>query len=62
VNTFEGRLTWFVYSKDTHSISISSKQEYVDFIREGPPGESVPVDVMIDLYEALLNAADDMLE
>jgi len=37
-------------------------QKYTDFIREGPPGESIPADIMIDLYEIVLNAAGDMLE
>jgi len=44
------------------SKSVSLTQEYSDFIREGPPGESVPVDVMIELYEIVLKSADDMIE
>jgi len=56
VNTFDGFLKWFTYKHGLGGNTITVKQSYEDFIRDGPLKESMPADVMLDLYDDIMSA------
>jgi hypothetical protein len=58
VNTFEHKLVWFIHSPQIKNGNLRSEQTFEDFIMNGPSDENVPTDIMLDLYELIINAMD----
>jgi hypothetical protein len=56
VNTNNNGLKWFTYRHAHRGNTLSFEQTYEDFIREGPLKESIPADIMVDLYDCIMNA------
>lgn len=56
VNTFDGCLKWFTYRHAQEGNTLTVEQSYEDFIREGPLTDSIPADIMVDLYDSVMGA------
>jgi hypothetical protein len=37
-------------------------QSYEDFIHDGPPNEDVPAEALVELYEIIFDATDNVIE
>src|SRR5205085_1735779 len=67
VHTFNHELVWyFVYNKP-HGFLIKSlvkkkRQSFEHFLGSGPKNNACPVDVLMDLYEVVVNAIEDFTE
>jgi len=53
---------WFIHINKTSSDKVSQKQDFSDFVREGPPNENIPADILVELYEIIFDATDGMLK
>lgn len=58
VNTFEQKLIWSVHAAGFKNGNLRREQTYEDFIMNGPSDENVPTDIMLDLYELIINAME----
>jgi hypothetical protein len=58
VNTFEHKLVWFTHNNELNNNDKKLDQSFDDFIKNGPVNEDVPTDIMLDLYELLIDAID----
>ncbi len=58
VNTFEHKLVWFTHKDEQKGGGSKLEQSFEDFIMNGPINEDVPTDIMLDLYELIINAMD----
>lgn len=58
VHTREHKLAWFIVDHNAVPDTRVVSQSYEDFVKDGPPFEDVPYDVMIELYEKILNAVE----
>ncbi len=58
VNTFEHKLVWFTHTNGQKGGGTTIDQSFEDFIMNGPINEDVPTDIMLDLYELIINAMD----
>ena len=56
VNTFDGCLKWFTYSHANGGNTLYVEQSYEDFVRDGPLKDSIPADVMVELYDNVMSA------
>lgn len=57
VNTFEQKLAWFSHKNEGEQSPKNTRyQAYEDFIRDGPLDDDLPTDIMLDLYELIINA------
>ena len=59
VNTVEGFLKWFTYKNGLGGNTITIRQSYEDFIRDGPLKDSMPADIMLELYDDIMSAIND---
>ncbi len=59
MNSFEQKLQWFTYKHDSLQIKEPIReQSFEDFIKNGPLNENIPADIMLDLYEVIINAIE----
>jgi len=58
VNTFGGKLKWFTYRNLHNGNIIASEQSFEDYVHYGPLKENTPADVMIEIYQLIMNAVD----
>ncbi|MGA2669215.1 MAG: hypothetical protein ABSF32_09925 [Ignavibacteria bacterium] len=56
MNTFEHKLLWFTQRYDSESHIKTKEQTYEDFMRDGPIFDDIPADILVDLYELIVNA------
>lgn len=67
VHTFNHELVWyFVYNKPhgflIKSLSKKKRQSFEHFLGSGPKNPGCPVDVLMDLYEIVIEAVEDFSE
>lgn len=67
VHTYDHELVWFfVYNKPhgfiIKSLSKKKRQSFEHFLGSGPKNPGCPVDVLMDLYEVVINAIEDFTE
>jgi len=62
VHTRDEKLVWFIVEHNAIPETRAIPQSYEDFVRDGPPFEDVPFDVMIELYEKILYAVDSVIK
>ncbi|HJY63959.1 MAG TPA: hypothetical protein VJ455_07370 [Ignavibacteria bacterium] len=58
VNTKDGCLKWFTFRNAHGGNTITVEQSYEDFLKDGPLKESIPADVIVDLYDEIMNAVE----
>jgi len=59
VNTFEQKLAWFKQKTEGMQAPKSTRyQTFEEFMRDGPLDDDLPTDIMLDLYELIINAID----
>jgi hypothetical protein len=58
VHTREQKLVWFIVDRNTIPERKVVSQSYEAFVKDGPPYDNVPFDVMIELYEKILYAVE----
>ncbi|HEY3251627.1 MAG TPA: hypothetical protein VGK25_10965 [Ignavibacteria bacterium] len=56
VNTFDGCLKWFTYRKEHGGNTLTVQQSYEDFMRDGPLKDSIPADIMLEMYDDIMSA------
>ena len=56
VYTGDGCLIWFTCTNIQEGNILKAEQSYEDFIRDGPLNDSIPADIMVELYDCVMNA------
>jgi hypothetical protein len=56
VHTNDGCLKWFTYRHAHEGNTLTVEQTYEDFIKDGPLKDSIPADIMVDLYDCVMSA------
>jgi hypothetical protein len=56
VNTFDKKLVWFFFKESTKFYMNRKRQSYLHFLKNGPKDLNIPSDVMLEIYELLINA------
>lgn len=59
VNTFDGCLIWFTFRYAHGGNTLSIEQSFEDFLKDGSMKESIPADIMIELYDHVISAVED---
>jgi hypothetical protein len=56
VSTSKGKLAWlFTKEKPKHSV-IRKTQSFINFLKNGPKNQDVPVDVLLEIYQLVIDA------
>lgn len=58
VNSFDGCLKWFTYRHGHNGNTVTIQQTFEDFIKDGPLKESIPADIMLELYDDVMSAVE----
>jgi len=58
VHTNDGCLKWFIFRFAHNGNTLAIEQTFEDYLRDGPLKESIPADVMIELYNDIMNAVN----
>jgi len=56
VHTYDGSLKWFTFRHAHSGNTLTIEQTFEDYLKDGPLRESIPPDVMIELYDDIMNA------
>jgi hypothetical protein len=59
VNTFDKSLKWFTYRNALGGNSLTVKQTFEDFLKDGPLRESIPADALIEIYDVIMGAVEN---
>jgi len=59
VNSYEHKLVWFRFNNEKQVYEKRIEQLFEDFIKNGPLDDDVPTDIMLDLYELIIDAIEE---
>ena len=58
VNSFDGCLKWFTYRFGNNGNTVTIQQTFEDFLKDGPLKESIPAEMILELYDDVMSAVD----
>ena len=59
VSTSKGKLIWlFTKEKPKHRVKRKT-QTYLHFLKNGPKNQEVPVDVLLEIYQLVIDAMEE---
>lgn len=53
---------WFTRTSDSDSPKTTAAQTFEDFIHYGPVNDNIPAEILVELYEVIFNATDNVIE
>jgi hypothetical protein len=53
---------WFSNTSDSGLPEITASQSFEDFIHYGPVNDNIPAETLVELYEVIFNATDNVIE
>ncbi|GEM_PF-2523499 len=56
VCTNDGMLKWFTFRNAHNAPMLAAEQSFEAYIKDGPMKESIPADIMLDIYDVIMNA------
>lgn len=56
VCTNDGMLKWFTFRHALNGHTLAVEQSFEEYIKDGPMKESLPVDIMLDIYDVIMKA------